>query len=283
MPPYLQEYFRLYRDWWVPESIPVERKRIALAAYYALIEQTDRLVGRLLQSLADNGLADNTLVVYCTDHGEMAGTRGAWDKVLFYEDSVRVPMIARLPGRIAPGSVSPLACNLRDLADTFCEVAGAERIVGTEVRSLWPLMTGTAQNWDDCTDSEILHTAPVLGQKTPATARMLRWGDWKMWVYEIDEQFHFSLFDLKHDPQERQDRIGDPAVAEVETRLKIRLLAGWDWRRIRDIGQRGRSDRDWINRRLHGVPTRPHYPYPDGLDDDVVIDVGAIRTAMGAR
>ena len=70
------------------------------AAYYAMIEQVDTEVGRMLQALEETGQADNTIVIYMSDHGEMLGDHGIFLKgPYFYEGAIRVPMIIRWPGK----------------------------------------------------------------------------------------------------------------------------------------------------------------------------------------
>lgn len=89
------------------------RVRKKLAGYYAQIANLDHNIGRLLKWLDDNGQADNTLVVFFSDHGEMAGSQGKFEKIVAYDESIRIPMIFRLPGVIDAG---------RRVADPFSGV-----------------------------------------------------------------------------------------------------------------------------------------------------------------
>ena len=75
----------------------------ARTAYYALVYRLDVLIGDVLQCLADEGLEDDTLIVYSTDHGDQLGERGLWWKHTLYEDSVRVPLVLCWPGRLPAG------------------------------------------------------------------------------------------------------------------------------------------------------------------------------------
>jgi len=86
----------------------------------------DRNVGRILDCLAETGLAENTLLIYCADHGEGAGEHGLFWKQTYYDSSAAIPLIARLPGTIAAGRTSADIVNLTDLGTTFHEIAGSE-------------------------------------------------------------------------------------------------------------------------------------------------------------
>ena len=81
------------------ERVDDDAVRRARTAYYALVYRLDTMIGELLRCLADEGLDENTLVVYTTDHGDQLGERGLWWKHTLYEESVRVPLIVRWPGR----------------------------------------------------------------------------------------------------------------------------------------------------------------------------------------
>ena len=84
----------------IDEPLTEHQIRVARAAYYGMCELFDASVGRVLDKLDETGLAEDTLVVYTTDHGEAAGEHGMWWKSSYYEESVGVPLIARLPGVI---------------------------------------------------------------------------------------------------------------------------------------------------------------------------------------
>jgi arylsulfatase A-like enzyme len=92
-----EEKMARYRD---PEKI-----KHFVAEYYALVKEVDHWVGEILNKLDELGLAENTLVVFTSDHGEMLGSHGLRGKFNFYEESSHVPMMIRFPGRIKPGTV----------------------------------------------------------------------------------------------------------------------------------------------------------------------------------
>jgi len=107
------------------ESIDVSPKQTLLArrGYYAAVSLVDDHVGAILDALAENGLADDTIVLFTSDHGDLLGERGLWYKMAPFEGSIRVPLIVHAPGRFAAGRVRE-PVSLLDLASTLAELAG---------------------------------------------------------------------------------------------------------------------------------------------------------------
>lgn len=115
------------------------------AHYAGAISLIDAWVGRMLDLLRDRGWADRTVVVFCSDHGEMLGDHGLFLKSVMYESAVRIPLIVSVPGQPHPGSVSDALVELIDLHPTLLELAGAGDGVGRlDARSLMPLLRGEA-------------------------------------------------------------------------------------------------------------------------------------------
>ncbi|MGY8823797.1 MAG: sulfatase-like hydrolase/transferase [Candidatus Latescibacterota bacterium] len=205
-----------------------ERIRVARSAYYGLCEYFDAQVGRLLAALDATGLAENTLVIYCSDHGEMAGEHGCWWKSNYYEAAVGVPLIARLPGVVPEGAVNAAICSLMDLGATAIDIAGAEALPRTDGHSLWRLLQGEADTArPDETYSEMRTGA---GE---SASRMLREGPWK--IYKCHDDTPPVLFNIEGDPGELHDLGQDPAHAELCARLLQKLYEDWD--------------PDWVERR----------------------------------
>ncbi len=206
----------------------------ARAAYYGLVTFVDRLVGDVLQALETNGLAENTLVVYTADHGEMLGEHGLWWKCNFYEPSVRVPLILRLPGRIPAGQRRGQICSLVDLVPTVLEYAG---IPGGAVEA------GAEQGLDGDSLTSVLERpeSPAgAAWKDEAFAEyhahasehpmcMLRRGRFKL-NYVLDEPT--ELYDLQADPEERHNLATEPAFAGVVAAMTRSALSGWPGRHI---------------------------------------------------
>ena len=258
-----------------------DRIRLARAAYFALCEVTDRHVGRVLDCLDETGLADDTLVIYCSDHGDLAGEHGGWTKSSFYEGSAGVPVIARLPGKISAASRSNAVCNLLDLGPTFVDLAGHEPMTGVDGRSLWPILTGDRPaDWPDETFSELVDLAswprkPVAERAPGRPGRMIRSGRWKLWAFDDEEHLPPALFDLETDPDEIHDLAADPTHAATREVLLARLHSDWDPAFARD--QSRLNDLDYAALTRYGHTVRPLHedtlPLPD---EDVESDVALL-------
>jgi len=203
-----------------------DQLRVARAAYYAMIEFMDRTVGRVLDTLDETGLADGTLVVYCSDHGDMMGEHGLWSKKCFYEQAAGIPLLARFPGITAPGSSCDSLCGLLDLAPTFVELAGAPEM-DVDGESLLPVLRG-ASGSDRVVVSEV---AEVNGWPNfESVGRMIRKGPWKLWQHKpIDDRaFAPVLFNLDDDPGEKHNLGAHPDHADTLTALQKEFRKGWD-------------------------------------------------------
>ncbi len=196
--------------------------RNARHAYYGMVSYIDDKVGRIMKTLQDTGLADDTVVVFAVDHGEMLGERGMWFKQTFYEWSSRVPLIVSMPARFAPRRVAAHV-SLVDLLPTFMDFAcGAGRfepIDPLDGASLLPLIEGTADGSGRAVISE------YSSEGVCAPSRMVREGAYK---YVYTHGLPPMLFDLDADPSELDDLAGSPASAQVERRLHARAIDRWN-------------------------------------------------------
>lgn len=209
----------------IDPPLPEERVRKARAAYYGLCEHVDSLVGQVLQALEDTGLAENTLVIYTSDHGEMAGEHGCWWKSNYYEGSAGIPLIVRWPGRVPAGTVTAAICNLMDVGPTFAEVAGTGFPYPIDGSSLLTLLReGRDDSWINETYSEFIDHR---GGK-PLPSRMIRSGPWKLWCYADDTGLPPALFNLEHDPGELHDLGVHPEYSDVRNRLLEKICRKWD-------------------------------------------------------
>ena len=205
----------------IDDPLPEERIRVARAAYFALCEYLDQQVGRILDKLDETGLRENTLVVYCSDHGEMAGEHGCWWKSNYYDGSVRVPLIARLPGVVEAGRRNSTLCNLMDLGPTVIDMAAAEQLPRSDGHSLWRQLTGQA---DATRPRETFSEHGTDWDKTPS--RMIVRGPWKLYKYH--DETPPVLFHLEDDPGEMCDLAADPAHSGIRDELLQRLYQNWD-------------------------------------------------------
>ncbi|MCZ7644126.1 MAG: sulfatase-like hydrolase/transferase [Planctomycetota bacterium] len=204
----------------IHDPLPERTIRNARAAYYGLCEYLDRNFGLLLEALEASGLSEDTLVLYTSDHGEMAGEHGCWWKSNYYEGSAGVPLLARGPG-VPQGATCEAVCNLVDLGPTCIDVGGGAPLPHAAGRSLRGFLEGRAPvNWVDETFSEF------VGAKHDPPSCMIRQGRWKLWTYQGDAQP--ALFDLESDPAELKDLGGAPEYAEIRAKLLKRIGEVWD-------------------------------------------------------
>lgn len=196
----------------VPGKDALERElRRATAAYYGMIETIDSHYGSVLDRLRYVGQdPDDWIIIYTTDHGEMLGEHGIWEKQKFYEASARVPLIIRWPKRFAGGRVVQENVNLCDLFATLCELCDIPCPEGLDSRSLVPLMEGDTADWRNETVSQ-------FGKYNV----MIKQDHLKYQYYGPD--MPEVLFDLERDPSERQDFIADAAYAEQLCCFRKRL------------------------------------------------------------
>ena len=254
--------------------LPAERIRVARAAYYAMVEYVDLLIGRVLESLERSGLAKDTLVLYCSDHGEMAGEHGCWWKSTYYEGSANVPLIARLPGVVAAGRTSDTVCNLVDVGPTALAAAGADGLPRSDGRSLWDeLQSGVRpSSWQQQTFSELVDRLQRDGE--PVVSRMVRRDQYKFWrTFRGERELPATLFDLNADPEELSDMAAAPDAADVVAELSALITAdGWDPAAIASESLAGEKDYQYQAEWTKAV--RPAAPYqvpmpPPFVDTDV--------------
>jgi choline-sulfatase len=232
--------------------------RTARAAYYGLVEYHDRLCGRVFDALRRTRFAENTVVVYTSDHGDMAGEHRLWTKSVLYEASVGVPMIWAWPGRFRAGSVVGRVTSLLDIGPTLLELAGAPPMKNVAGRSLSGFLRGggDVQGWPDDALAE------CCGYQADQLSRMLREGPWKIIVHHGHDMP--QLFNLAEDPQEMRDRSDDPACADVRQRLLRRVREGWDPESIgKSLAQSAERRRaTWEKAKAHATPTADYWDMP---------------------
>jgi choline-sulfatase len=242
------------------EGIPEETVLRARAGYYGLVTHLDRQVGEILAALGESELADNTAVIYTSDHGEMAGEHGLWCKSSFYEGCASVPLIVSQPGRIAPGTRPGRVCNLIDLGPTMIDLAGADPLPEVDGRSLAPTLRGETDEGSDETFSEHYAAAGL------PTSRMVRRGPWKLTHYE---GFRPQLFNLEDDPGEWRDLGDDPAHREVREELQQRAVEGWSASRIEErLAERARAH-GLLAKWFRGVEPRDPEQWSAAPEDNV--------------
>ncbi len=189
--------------------------------YLGCIKAVDEGVGKVLKFLDDEGLAENTIVVYTADQGFYLGEHGWFDKRWIFEESLRTPLLVRWPGKVKPGSVSRELVSNLDFAETFLEAAGVPVPAEMQGRSLVPVLKGqTPSDWRKAFYYEYYeypqphHVRPHHGVVTDR---------YKLVRFDGPDLDAWELFDLEKDPRELKDVHGDPAYAKVVADLKAEL------------------------------------------------------------
>jgi arylsulfatase A-like enzyme len=214
--PFIQR--KQQRTWGV-EGWAWEKWSPIVQRYLGEITLMDEHIGRILASLDSLGLSGDTAVVYTSDHGDMCGSHGMMDKhYIMYDDVVRVPLVARLPGSGVAGTASgEFVSSGLDLACTFLDLAGVRMPDSYVGRSLVPALRGQGGTGRSCIVST--YYGNQLGL---FTQRMVRERRWKyVWNATAEDE----LYDLESDPGELRNRAADPACAPQLTRLRGELRA----------------------------------------------------------
>ncbi len=198
------------------------------AAYAAMIESVDENIGRLLRTLDEAGIADNTIVIFTSDNGGLATAEGsptcnaplAEGKGWMYEGGTREPLLVCWPGVTVPGTVCDTPVTSPDLYPTILEMAGLplRPEQHTDGVSLAPLLRGEGAPLREA----IYWHYPHYGHQGGTPGSSLRAGDWKL--IEFLEDGHLELYNLRDDVSEEHNRVADRP--ELAARLQ-RMLASW--------------------------------------------------------
>jgi len=190
--------------------------------YLRVVASVDDNVGRLLETLDREGLSENTLVIYTSDQGFFLGDHGWFDKRFMFEESLRMPFLARFPGVTPPGAVNrDMVLNV-DFAPMFLDASGIKTPEDMQGRSFLPVLRGeTPQDWRTAMYYQYYefpqphHVFPHYGVRT-MRHKLVHY----LLAGQIDE---WELFDLEKDPHELRSVYDDPAYAGTVRQLKERM------------------------------------------------------------
>ncbi len=222
----------------VPEGLTREeeiewRYQRYIKDYLRVVTAMDEGIGRLLDKLEEDDLADNTIVVYTSDQGFFLGDHGWFDKRLMYEESLGMPLLIQYPRRIRPGTTSDDIVVNVDFGPTLLDVMGIEIPDHVQGRSFAPILDGvTPEDWPESMyyrywmHRDGAHNTPAhYGVRTRTHKLICYYND------PLDQPgasgpadpVEWELFDLVADPLEVNNVIDDPAYAEVRTQLEAEL------------------------------------------------------------
>ena len=208
----------------VNAQMTLEQEKKAVAAYYASVAYMDAQVGKVLNTLKEEGLEDNTIVVFTSDHGFHLGEHSFWMKVSLHEESVRVPMIIKVPGK------KPEVCHsfteLLDLYPTIAELAGLPVSEHIQGKSL-------VKTLDD-PKHEVRDMAFSVTQG--GRSFLLRTDKWAYIQYDEDAGAGIELFDMENDPKQFTNLADNPDYAQIVAGFKEKLEMKLEEVRTNDLG-----------------------------------------------
>ena len=201
-----------------------DQEKKAVAAYYASVSYMDAQVGKVLKALKEEGLEDNTIIIFTSDHGFHLGEHSFWMKVSLHEESVRVPMIIKVPGK------KPAVCNsfveLLDLYPTVAELAGIETSKHLQGKSL----AKTIEN----PNHKVRKMAFSVSQG--GKTFLLRTEKWAYIQYDEDAASGIELFDMENDPKQFTNLAGKAAYVKTVSFFQKELRKKLIKVRTNDLG-----------------------------------------------
>jgi len=199
-------------SWWGDDEEKIKRWR---AHYYGLVSFVDEMVGKLVDTLEERGIRDETMIIFTTDHGEMAGDYNLMGKGNFYEETIRVPTIVVPPGGSDVDRFDGLI-ETSDLAPTVLDYAGLEVPDVVPTRSLRPVLEGDRDSHRDSILCE--YTTNDRSHKS----KCVRTDRYKYIFNGVEDQSEF--YDLEEDPNELHNLHDDPEYRSEVARYKELLL-----------------------------------------------------------
>jgi len=216
----------------IPKNNPPDARNV-MAAYNACITEMDDMVGRVIQSLKDNGQYENTIIIYTTDHGEHLFEHGLRGKHCMYEEAVNIPFIVSYPKRFKPGTQVYSLISLIDVYPTLCELSGADTPSTLQGKSLVSLCANGEDHEDRAVFSEFRGADyQLLPKSKNVPSRMLRQGNYK---YVYTHGIIHQLYDLKNDPNELVNLALDSNYTEVLRDFYFRTIAEWRFQEFTPI------------------------------------------------
>ena len=184
-----------------------------------MIDWMDQQFGRVIEKLEHLNVLDDFIIVFLSDHGEMLGTKGLWEKQQYFDASARVPLSIWYPKRFErKHQVIEQNVSLVDLFPTLCELADIPIPDELDGRSLVQLIEGEDEDWPNTVYSELWKA-----QNGPSV--MVKEGDLKYFRVDNGEGWPEQLFDLAKDREERHNLIDDPVYAEALGKLRSKVAA----------------------------------------------------------
>ena len=212
---------RLFRDDLAQSgTLTPDEWRVCIARYYSFVTLIDAEFGRLLDLLDELGVAENTLVLFVSDHGDLIGAHKLWDKgPMMYEEQVHIPLVVRWPGVVGAGEACDAMVTLIDVMPTLVEAAGLSLPCSVDGYSLMGFLRDeTVAGWPD--DVYIQYNGEGIALYSIRAVRSRRY-KYVYYPYDRDE-----LYDEEADPWEMHNLVDDPAAAPILAEMRVRMA---DW------------------------------------------------------
>jgi iduronate 2-sulfatase len=205
-------------------KMDITKQKKAVAGYYAAVSFMDTQVGKVLDALEQSGQADNTIVIFASDHGYHLGEHDFWAKVSLHDESARVPLIISVPGRQA--AVSDSFVELLDLYPTTAKLCGLEVPARLQGRDISPILDNPKARVHDT----------IFSVAGTSSGLMLRDDRWVFIQYGKDAKGGVELFDMHQDPQQYTNLANSPEHAAVVASWKSKLADKLAAVRTNDLG-----------------------------------------------
>lgn len=203
----------------VHEELTDSLRRECKQAYFAAVTFMDTQVGRVLDTLDELGLAENTIVVFTSDHGYHLGEHGLWQKMSLFEESARVPLIVAAPGTSVEGGVCRSPVGLIDLYPTLAELCSVKAPDNLQGQSLAPMLKDPKAAGRGYAITQVVRGGRRTGRFFGYT---LRTAQWRYTEWAEGEKGR-ELYDHEEDPHELVNLANDPASADTVARLSRQL------------------------------------------------------------
>jgi arylsulfatase A-like enzyme len=210
---------RLYRDSITHSgTLTPDEWRACIARYYAFVTLIDEEYGRLVDLLDELGVAEDTIVLFVSDHGDLIGAHRLWDKgPMMYEEQVHIPLVVRWPGNVIAGQSRDEMVSLIDLMPTLVEMTGLSLPRPVDGQSVAPMLRGEAvPSWPD--DVYIQYSGEGISLYSIRAVRSRRY-KYVYYPYDRDE-----LYDAQTDPWEMQNLAEEPGSAPILAEMKARMV-----------------------------------------------------------
>ncbi len=217
--PMNEEFKKIYPAMTEEEKMSWRYQRY-MQDYLGSIAAVDEGVGTLLDYLDEEGLTENTIVVYTSDQGFYLGEHGWFDKRFIYDESFKTPLLVRWPGVTEAGSKCDQMVQNLDFAQTFLDAAGIKAPEDMQGESLVPLLKGDDDSWDRDAVYYHYYEYPSVHMVKRHYGIVTREYKLVHFYYDIDE---WELYDRMKDPMELQNEYDNPAYAEVVAELHEKL------------------------------------------------------------